>query len=241
MDPEYARRYRDLHERHWWWRAREAMIVDLLRRLGPEAGFGPILDIGCGDALFFERLQEFGAPEGLEPDAQVVSEETRRRWNLHLCPFDDRFAPGRRYGLILMLDVLEHLIDDAAALRRAARLLVPGGALVLTVPAFRLLWTSHDDLNCHQTRYTRATMLRALASTPFEIVCLRYFFNWLFPIKLMIRAKEQILGRRSTLPRVPPRMLNHLFRSLSRCEQHSWGRLPLPFGSSLLMVGRRAR
>ncbi len=241
MDPEYSRLYRDLHEHHWWWRAREAMIVELLRRLSPENGFGSILDVGCGDGLFLEHLQEFGTPGGLEPDQEIVSEETLRRWNIYLCPFDNHFVPDERYGLILMLDVLEHLADDDAALRRAAALLAPGGTLLLTVPAFRMLWTSHDDLNYHERRYTRATMFRALESTSLEILSLRYFFNWLFPVKLMIRAKEHVFGPQASPPRVPSKLLNLIYHSLCRCEQNLWGRLPLPFGSSLLAVGRSAR
>ncbi len=238
MDLEYARLYRDLHRRHWWWRAREAMVVELLRRLDPGDGFGTILDVGCGDGLFFERLEDFGAPEGLEPNGEVVSEETRRRWPLHICPFDGAFTPDRRYGLILMLDVLEHLPDEVAALRQAEALLAPGGTLLLTVPAFRVLWTAHDDLNDHRTRYTRATMLRALGSTSLEVFHLRYFFHWLFPVKLMIRAGESFRGGPPRTPRVPPGPLNRLFHTLCRFEQQSWGRLPLPFGSSLLAICR---
>src|SRR2546426_671635 len=52
VEPEYAVRYRDLYRRHWWWRARERLILDVLRRLRPGAGWSAILDVGCGDGLF---------------------------------------------------------------------------------------------------------------------------------------------------------------------------------------------
>jgi len=236
MDPEYARRYRELHERHWWWRAREAAVLDRLRRLRPQAGFGAILDVGCGDGLWLERLAELGDPEGLEPDAAVVSAQSRRRWRFHLCPFDDAFDPGNQYGLILMLDVLEHLPDDHAALRLAARLLRPDGLLVLTVPAFRMLWTAHDDLNFHRTRYTRAELVRALRGAGLSIRVARYFFHWLFPVKLLVRAKERIRGGEPRPPRLPPPRVNRMLYLTSRFEQRSWGRLGLPLGSSILAV-----
>jgi len=59
MDVAYARRYRELYERHWWWRAREHVILDTLRRIEPPGGFPSILDIGCGDGLFFDRLVDY--------------------------------------------------------------------------------------------------------------------------------------------------------------------------------------
>lgn len=241
MDPGYARLYRELHERHWWWRAREALILERLRRLRPSAGFGAILDVGCGDGLWFERLLDFGDPEGLEPDAAVVSEERRRRWTYHLRPFTDDFDPGKQYGLILMLDVLEHLPDEGAALRLAARLLRPDGVLVLTVPAFRLLWTTHDDLNFHRTRYTRAELVRALRGAGFSLRSARYFFHWLFLAKLLVRARERLGGGEPQPPRIPPPPLNRLLYLACRLEQRTWGHFRLPFGSSILAVASPRR
>ena len=67
MDPKYGERYRELYEKHWWWRARTELIVDALHRLRPPQGWKDILDIGCGDGLFFDRLSSFGQVEGVEP------------------------------------------------------------------------------------------------------------------------------------------------------------------------------
>src|SRR5436190_189838 len=73
VDATYAQEYRELYERHWWWRARERFILDELARLRPAAGWGAILDVGCGDALFFDALSRFGDVEGVEPDASLVT------------------------------------------------------------------------------------------------------------------------------------------------------------------------
>ena len=54
-----------------------------------------------------------------------------------------------------MLDVLEHIEDDAGALAAARDALAPGGRLLLTVPAMPCLWSRHDEANCHFRRYTR--------------------------------------------------------------------------------------
>lgn len=234
MDAEYGARYRELYQRHWWWRAREAKIAGLLERLAPPGGFGAILDVGCGDGLFFDRLRRFGEPRGIESEAALVSEENRGR--ITIAPFDERFVPGERFGLILMLDVVEHLDDDVAALRHARSLLAPGGLLIATVPAFRLLWTAHDDTNHHRTRYTRGGFVRAARAAGLEVRSARYFFHWLVPLKLLVRAKERLLPAAPAMAEVPSPALNRLFYGLSLLEQATWGRLPWPFGSSLLAV-----
>jgi len=239
VETEYAARYRDLYRRHWWWRARERLILDVLRRLRPGAGWSAILDVGCGDGLFFERLAEFGPVEGVEPDASLVASDGPYRDRIHVVSFDRSFRPGRRYGLILMLDVLEHLPEPVEALRHALTLLEPGGILLVTVPAFPLLWTNHDVLNHHYARYTRASFTRLARAAGLRIVRSRYFFQWLFPAKLGVRLLEALWRRPPAPPRVPPPWINRALYLVSRSEQFVLGALPLPFGSSLLVIAEK--
>ena len=65
------------------------------------------------------------------------------------------FAPGS-FDLAVCLDVIEHLQDDRGALRELRRVLAPGGALLVTVPAYQWLWSGHDEINHHHRRYNRA-------------------------------------------------------------------------------------
>lgn len=236
MDDAYGQAYRELYRKHWWWRAREEMIAGVLNRLQPDARWGSVLDVGCGDGLFFDRLSSMGEVEGVEPDAALVSEDGPWRSRIHVRPFDRGFRPGRRYGLILMLDVLEHMDDPVAALRHARELLAPGGRLVVTVPAFRLLWTRHDEINHHVTRYTRTALVRQAHEAGLEVASARYFFHWLFPAKLAVRAKERLLSAGDALPTVPPPWINAAAYGLSRLEQAVVMPLRLPFGTSLLAV-----
>ena len=196
--------------------------------------------MGCGDGLFFDRLAALDGVtgvEGVEPAAALVSPTNPHRDRIHVVPFDERFQPGQRYGLILMLDVLEHLRDPAGALRHALSLLSPGGRVVATVPAFMALWTRHDDLNEHVTRYTRASF-RALASAAgLRIHDARYFFHWTALGKLATRALEAVITREPVPPVVPAPSVNAALLALSRVEERSFRGLRLPFGSSLLVVG----
>src|SRR5262245_47239949 len=159
MDPEYAQRYREIYEKHWWWRARERLILSTIEKIKSQGSRGSILDIGCGDGLLFDRLSAFGEVEGVEMDASLVSPKNPWKNRIHVCPFDDSFRPQKRYSLILMLDVLEHFADPLDPLRRALALLDQDGILLITVPAFLFLWTTHDELNHHFTRYTKRSFI----------------------------------------------------------------------------------
>lgn len=240
MRNDYLKLYRDLYQQHWWWRAREKFILKTLAALQPPGGWTRILDVGCGDGLFFDQLMPFGEVEGVEASAASVSEHGPYRSRIHICSFDENFQPGKQFTLILMLDVLEHLADPAAALRRALALLAPGGMVLATVPAFNSLWTNHDVINEHVTRYTCRTLRRLAMQAGLEIQAERYFFQWLFPVKLAARMLERAMAPQPRPARVPPRWINTPLYLLSRLEQNTWGQLPWAFGSSLMVWGRKS-
>ena len=236
MDPEYGRAYRDLFERHWWWRARSALVLEVLRRHAPTGGWPVILDVGSGDGLFFNDLAEFGVATGIEPDASLVSEATRATGRVLIRPFDASFQPAAPCNLILFLDVLEHLPDPVAALRHARRLLAPGGTILVTVPAFRMLWTAHDDWNHHRTRYTRTALLSELTEAGLTPVESFYFFSWVAPVKLAVRVAEALSPARPRPATVPAAPINAMLYRLSRLEARTLTRMKLPFGSSICAV-----
>lgn len=237
MDEGYGHFYRTLYEKHWWWRSREAAILDVLRALKPSQGFGWILDVGCGDGLFFDQLQALGQVEGVESSAELLDPKGRHHPRIHIRPFDSRFQPGHRYGLVLMLDVLEHLSDPEAALRHALSLSEPGGKVVITVPAFELLWTTHDDINHHRVRYTKSSFARLAWESGLRIDLARYWYQWTFPVKLVQHLGERLLSPQPSTPWIPPAPINRALYLLSRVEQKVFTRVPAPFGSSLLIVG----
>ena len=239
MKSEYAAQYRDLYENHWWWRARESYILGILRRERAQKKHGAVLDIGCGDGLFFDHLAEFGEVEGVEADAAIVSDDGPHRDRIHVCQFDETFQPGKKYSLIVMLDLLEHLPDPLGGLKHALELLEEDGTIVITVPAFRALWTTHDDWNHNFTRYTKRTFLSSARDAEMQIDSMRYFFHWTCPIKLAIRVKEALFGSSPKPAQVPPAVVNFAMFALSRIEQATISKLPMPFGSSLVAVGRK--
>lgn len=241
MDREYGRVYDQLFLEHWWWRAREEFLIRLLKTL-PLNERPNVLDVGCGNGLFFDSLERLGfVVDGLESEAALVT-ASHLQHRIHIGPFDRSFVPSKRYSLILMLDVLEHMPQPESALMYAAELLDENGFLVVTVPAFQILWTSHDDVNHHYTRYTKASFCEAAANSQLAIVQMKYFFHWLAALKLIVRFKERLVRTQPRSPLVPSKIVNRLLLNFCRVEQRicrSCGALPA--GSSLLVVARVSR
>jgi len=235
VDPNYSAYYRQLYENHWWFRMRERWVLQVLRQNCPANGWGSILDVGCGDGLLFDRLMEFGDVEGIETSREIVDPANPQFQKIHIGPFDDSFRPGKQYSLILLLDVLEHIPDPGAALRRCESLLKPGGSLVVTVPAFNVVWTNHDVLNHHMTRYRRATLLPLLQKAGFKIEDSAYWFQWTFPVKLAQRFTEKLFRLRPASPKTPLLAINRALRSLCSLEHAMLGPLQLPFGTTLFV------
>lgn len=244
MDSAYGARYSELFRRHWWWRARERVILNALRAHRPDGGWRDVLDVGCGDGLFFDELAKLPGVrlvEGVEPSEELVSSDGPHRSRIYVAPFDEGFDNGRRYSLVLMLDVLEHLTDPAASLRHALSLLEPGGVFVATVPAFMGLWTRHDDLNHHRIRYDKTTLGALAVEAGLRVDEVRYFFQWTAAAKLATRVKEALIPGAPALPSVPPPIVNRALYRLSRFEERVLANVPVPFGSSLLVVGGALR
>ena len=234
MERGLAARYRELYRHHWWWRAREAVLTRTIGRL-PLPPRAEILDVGCGDGLFFPRLEAFGNVRGIEVDESLLSDDNPARRRIHTRPLGDPMYAGWKFELITALDVIEHIDDDAGAVAEMASMLAPGGWLVVTVPAFNVLWDRHDELNHHRRRYTKG-QLRSLLAPHGELHRARYLFPGLFLPKLAARALGRARGEPLTQDVIPPRALSRVLEGCLRVEDRVLGPLRLPFGTSVLAV-----
>jgi 2-polyprenyl-3-methyl-5-hydroxy-6-metoxy-1,4-benzoquinol methylase len=152
-------------QRHPWETVRASFFLRLLQGHVKADGFS-VLDIGSGDGFFARQLlARFPTVSRLTcfdlgyDAAWLASAADSPRG-----PFFTATKPETNFDLILMLDVLEHTQDDAAALHEVAMTwLKPGGWLLLSVPAWQSLFCHHDEMLGHHRRYTPAG-LRALVT-----------------------------------------------------------------------------
>jgi 2-polyprenyl-3-methyl-5-hydroxy-6-metoxy-1,4-benzoquinol methylase len=234
----YAQRYRTLWERQWWWRSRESLLLATIGRLAGSIAIRRILDIGCGDGLFFDALSRFGEVDGLEPDASLLRHDHWRS-RIKVGSLGPGFQADGSYDLALMLDVLEHIEDDHGALTSARSAIRPGGALLVTVPALGWLWSRHDEANAHFRRYRPRSLRAVLNAAGFEVESIRYYFAWTV-VPMLLRRWLSPSGRGTSDydVAIPPSPINRLLTAYTRVE-HAVGRhLPWPVGSSLLAIAR---
>jgi len=197
-----------------------------------------ILDVGCGDGLFFPALSQFGTVNGVESDSDIVDPAGEFSESIHVGLFDS-YQPHKQFHWITMLDVIEHIPDATTALQLAGDLLADDGKILITVPAFNMLWTKHDDFNHHQTRYTKRLLKQQTAKAGLKIINMHYFYHWTFAAKLLVRLKEAIVKAPPVSAQVPATWVNKTCQALCQLEQRLITPLHLPFGSSLFAVAVR--
>ncbi len=96
-------------------------------------------------------------------------------------------------GLVMMIDVIEHLDDDVSPIATYARMVKPGTKFLISVPAFNFLWSSHDEFLEHRRRYTLETLETAVTDAGLQPIKLRYFFGMLFPAVAAMRIADRAL------------------------------------------------
>jgi len=126
-----------------------------------------------------------------------------------------------------VLDVVEHIEDDVAALKGMASLLRPGGKILIAVPAHQWLWSAHDVVNHHHRRYSKASLVKAIAAAGLAPRKLTYFNSLLFPLAAAARIAGRLTGRDDSDDSPPAKPLNALFEKIFRLERHAVGRVPL--------------
>jgi len=241
MEAQVYQRMAELDSSHWWFVARRQILEEIIKRIVQPPPNAQILEIGCGTGHNLEMLSRFGRVTAteLDPDARALATKRLGREVQPTALPDLSAFPERGFDLIALLDVLEHVADDHSALKAIWARLKPGGRLILTVPANPWMWSAHDVAHHHHRRYRRAQLERLAGDAHYEIDLLSPFNTILFPLIAAARGAGKILGRESADDSMPPEAVNSLLRRLFALESRLVGRIPLPFGVSLVAVLRR--
>ena len=176
-------------------------MFDCLDRFIKERGLEPpFLDVGCGAGDVAEHLARRGW-SGTAIDASPAAIDRARE---RLAPYrgvDVRLVRleelAGAWPTVLMWDVLEHLDDDRAALARVARLMAPGGRLLLAVPSNPREWRWDDDFYGHVRRYTVGELRSRLAEAGLEAVT---FEDFTFPVYWAMRRAYTRIKRAAPPP-----------------------------------------
>ncbi|MEO6216041.1 MAG: class I SAM-dependent methyltransferase [Sphingomonas sp.] len=223
---------------HWWYRARRDILADYLAREGNLPANARILEIGCGTGHNLPMLAAFGSVEAIEIDPAAREIASARLGSpVGAAPLPELSGVERdAYDLIAVLDVVEHIEDDVAALKAMATCLKPGGKILITVPAHQWMWSAHDVVNHHHRRYSKKTLLAAIRAAGLKPAKLGYFNSLLFPLAAAARIGGRLTGRDDSDDSPPPKIVNALFEAIFRLERHLVGRVPLSPGLSIITL-----
>jgi SAM-dependent methyltransferase len=234
-------RMAELDQDHWWFLARRRILKALIRRVVRPPEKARILEVGCGTGHNLAMLKSFGKVEASELDrcARALANKRLPRKVKEAKLPDLSMFERNGYDLIALLDVLEHVPDDLASLRAIHRRLKPGGALLLTVPANKWMWSAHDAAHHHFRRYSRGELKDLFLRSGLEVQLLSYFNTLLFPLIAAARVVGKVTRKESADDRLPSAPVNAVLDKVFGLEAGLIGRVPMPFGVSLVAVVRR--
>jgi SAM-dependent methyltransferase len=231
-------RMAELDERHWWYRARREILASLIERRIDLPPGARILEIGCGTGHNLAMLGRFGQVDAIEVDDDARALASRRLGRTVMAAPLPQLGGVEEgvYDMVAILDVLEHIEDDRAALSSIAKRLKPSGRILLTVPAHPWMWSAHDVVNHHHRRYTRAALKEVIGAAGLRIEMLSWFNSLLFPLAAAARLAGRVTGREDSDDALPPGLVNAIFERVFGLERYALGRLPFPPGLSLVAI-----
>ncbi len=241
MNPEEYGRMFEHEDRYWWFVARRRLATRLLRKYLPVSDSPLVLDLGCGTCALVSELAEWATPIGADMSRTALG-FGRSRGSFGLVQADGTALPfpTDSFDATLGLDVFEHIEDHAKAYAECARILKPGGLLVLSVPAFRNLWGPHDVALHHFRRYRRREVIDCLRAAKLDPVTVSYSVFFLFPLVVISRLLQKTKrGRASVQLPVVPGWLNSALIRLGDLEASLLVKMRLPWGSSIVAVARK--
>ena len=230
----------------FWFRHRNRCIVKVVERFRPS---GPLLDVGGGNGYVARGLQQAGVDCVLiEPGLDGALAAYARGIESIVCArLEEAGFPAKCFAAAGMFDVLEHIADEAAVLNEIRKLLVPGGRLFVTVPAFQTLYSADDRAAGHHRRYSPSHLAGVLKRAGFRVEYQTSLF-WPLPLPVFLfRTLPSWFGRlggdepeRASSDHAPTGIAARLMDQALDYEYHVISRGGrLPFGGSCLAVASR--
>ncbi len=195
MDAAFEAVYHELESEHWWFRSRRAFVRGWLKKLGA----GPdtrLLDLGCASGTLLRELQAAGWSRAGGVDFSDVAVARCRENGLSGVVLGDAADPpvgDESIDMLVASDVLEHLADDALAVRRWFEVTRPGGYALVCVPAYSWLWSDHDVVNHHYRRYTRSGLRRLMSNAGWDVAHSGYWNSALLPAVGAVRIAQRVV------------------------------------------------
>lgn len=231
------------HESNYWWFTARTDIFTKLYKYYAKKGVIPenprILNLGCGTGIQTEIFLKYGNVVSLDFSEDALNFCKIRnlsglvRADAEKMPFEDN-----SFDIILCFDILEHLNSDTDALSEMRRVLKKGGIALISIPAFKFLWSSFDEVNWHKRRYRKREIKAKILGSGMKDMSVSYFNFFLFPLAALRRLYEKIFKRKENLYYLPKigRLTNRIFKKIFSFERHFLPRCKFPWGVSIICI-----
>ncbi len=224
----------DTEASNWWIKTRFLYVLRSMKYLKRKKI--SVMDFGSGTGVNSylmrndENIKKIVAVDNMYSDTGVFVWKTEKHSFLNA-------KPQEKFDLILAMDVLEHVEDDKGTLERLiGENLVEDGVVLITVPAFRFLWSEHDVLLEHKRRYVKKDFDHLLKGLPIKVLDLKYSFHFILPVLYLVR-KFKKSNNRPELPECSW-LTNKLLYVLGFLEE----KMPVSFfGTSVVCIIKKEK
>lgn len=236
--------YKDLfnqEEKHWWHKAKRKSIEALFKKHIPLSKSPIILDVGCGTGKNADYFSKFGNVFGLDASQKAIKFCKKRGLkNILLGSAEKMPFKKNQFDVLLMLDVLEH-IDDKKSLDESFRVLKKTGLIIITVPAYKWLWSKWDEILHHKRRYNHSELESVLSKSGFKMIKSSYLYSFLLIPVVVARTIKSATSKDnySSDFSINSVFIDKLFSLLADVERFLMLYTYVPFGLSIVAIAKK--
>lgn len=246
MNPDEYTKILELEENNWWYRSRRRIIDNYLECTLIPSSERMILDIASAAGTNFMKFNKYGNIIGID-----ISEESlnicRKRDITNLVQADAMYLPFKdnTFDLVFSFDSFEHLDNDESSISRLSNIIKSCGTMIITVPAFMFLWSTHDESFHHVRRYRKNELKEKLERYGFDVEYITYWSTtFFFPVFIFRKLKNLFRDNngevRSDFFQNIPAGIEKVLYYIQYLESLLIKRkISLPFGVSLFCIAHR--
>jgi len=243
METDIYKMFKELQFKSWWFNGRRKVIESFMKSNVHDHNL-KILDIGSGYGGLLPVLTNFGSVDVIEPYEQAHADLFKLgAQNIYKIADFPASYPKKKYDMVTLFDVLEHIENDVLCLKVVKEdLLESKGMCFITVPAYMWMWGSIDEMGGHLRRYVKKSLLKIMLEAGFHNIRISYFQNLLFPYELMLEASLKLKLRKLDIEKIAVDyplnpMINKILESIFSFESRLIPRINFQWGTSLIAKG----
>jgi len=243
MEENFEKKYHDVETDHWWFKSRRKYLIDLLKKIPKDS---KILDVGCSSGVFLSDLEKLGFDSnnlyGIDISEKAILNSKKNGLVNTFVMDAQNIILTEKFDIIVASDCLEHLKDDIQAIKNWKNLLKKDGKMYVFVPAFKSLWSYHDEVNMHFRRYTKQELKTKIENEDLEIIKSSYWNFFLFVPVYIFRKISSLFNQKKSSESditIGNLFINKTLLQLLLFENKLLKSVNFPFGVSAFCIAKR--